>query len=74
MWPRSKPNTTNMPDPAPLQPCPFCANPPEGAMEIDQSLWAVVCPHCHTIGPHATTPQAAQTAWNEQHGGTAHQC
>lgn len=49
-----------------LRACPFCGQAPSTPSEIDDHLWAVVCSHCHAIGPQAEDAAGASQAWNNR--------
>jgi hypothetical protein len=58
-----------------LRPCPFCAGVPT-LVELDPSMWVVICNTCKAIGPHPETEQDAEAAaqrWNEQTANRAKQ-
>jgi Lar family restriction alleviation protein len=51
------------------EPCPFCGGGELLIEEVDQFLWAVVCPTCDAIGPSAQPAQSMQKAikhWNRR--------
>ena len=47
-----------------MVPCPFCRHPHPHVVELDQQLWAAMCPSCLAIGPQALTQLQARWAWN----------
>jgi DNA repair exonuclease SbcCD ATPase subunit len=62
-----------MPDPIPLEPCPFCegASPTLGHEwewpEVsDMALHHVICPTCKARGPICDTEAAARRSWNHR--------
>lgn len=49
--------------------CPFCASAQQQVYEIDTEVWAVYCPRCKAVGPHAASSQAAIEHWGSRHAG-----
>jgi len=46
--------------------CPFCTFSEQQVYEVDVQTWAVYCPGCQAMGPHAKSDKDAIYLWGRR--------